>query len=143
MRRSRSAQRTALLPKPTLINAKWISQSGYVPVVVLGARETANGTDAELVGLFYDPADKVALDPDNGVQQAIRHVFLLFARTGSARATVQQFDADNLRTGVDAAAPLAGAAHRAQRPLRRRVRLRPTPRMRRRQRQEDLRHPAP
>ena len=36
------------------------------------------------------------LDPDTGVQQAIRHVFSLFARTGSARATVQQFNADGL-----------------------------------------------
>ena len=36
------------------------------------------------------------LDPDTGVQQAIRHVFTLFARTGSARATVQQFNADGL-----------------------------------------------
>ena len=36
------------------------------------------------------------LDPDTGVQQAIRHLFTLFARTGSARATVQQFNADGL-----------------------------------------------
>jgi DNA invertase Pin-like site-specific DNA recombinase len=48
------------------------------------------------VGLVYDGADKVVLDPDSGVQQAIRHVFTLFARTGSARATVQQFNADGL-----------------------------------------------
>src|SRR6476659_9197621 len=48
------------------------------------------------VGLVYDPAGKVVLDPDTGVQQAIRHVFTLFARTGSARATVQQFNADGL-----------------------------------------------
>ena len=48
------------------------------------------------VGLVYDPAGKVVLDPDTGVQQAIRHVFTLFARTGSARAAVQQFNADGL-----------------------------------------------
>ena len=48
------------------------------------------------VGLVYDPAGRVALDPDIGVQQAIRQVFTLFARTGSARATVQQFNADGL-----------------------------------------------
>src|ERR1700738_1922719 len=36
------------------------------------------------------------LDPDAGVQQAIRHLFTLFARTGSARAVVQQFNADGL-----------------------------------------------
>ena len=48
------------------------------------------------VGLVYDPAGNVVLDPDTGVQQAIRQVFSLFARTGSARATVQQFNADGL-----------------------------------------------
>ncbi len=48
------------------------------------------------VGLVYDPVGKVVLDPDTGVQQAIRHVFTLFARTGSARAIVQQFNADKL-----------------------------------------------
>ena len=48
------------------------------------------------VGLVYDPTGKVVLDPDTGVQQAIRHVFALFARTGSARAVIQQFNADNL-----------------------------------------------
>ncbi len=48
------------------------------------------------VGLVYDPAGKVVLDPDTGVQQAIRHVLTLFARTGSARATMQQFNADGL-----------------------------------------------
>jgi hypothetical protein len=48
------------------------------------------------IGLVYDPTGKVVLDPDAGVQQAIRQVFTLFARTGSARATVQQFNADKL-----------------------------------------------
>ncbi|MGH7732728.1 MAG: recombinase family protein [Gemmatimonadales bacterium] len=48
------------------------------------------------VGLVYDPAEHIVLDPDSGVQQAIRHVFTLFARTGSARAVVQQFNADGL-----------------------------------------------
>src|SRR6476646_1251626 len=48
------------------------------------------------VGLVYDPTGKVVLDPDTGVQQAIRHLFSLFARTGSARAVVQQFNADGL-----------------------------------------------
>src|SRR6202790_3886910 len=48
------------------------------------------------VGLVYDPASKVVLDPDTGVQQAIRHLFTLFARTGSGRAVVQQFDGDGL-----------------------------------------------
>ena len=48
------------------------------------------------VGLVYDPAGRTVLDPDTGVQQAIRHVFTLFARTGSARAVLQQFNADGL-----------------------------------------------
>jgi DNA invertase Pin-like site-specific DNA recombinase len=48
------------------------------------------------VGLVYDPTGTVVLDPDTGVQQAIQHLFTLFARTGSARATLQQFNADGL-----------------------------------------------
>src|SRR5256712_5709476 len=43
------------------------------------------------VGLVYDPTGKVVLDPDSAVQQAIRHLFATFARTGSARATVKAF----------------------------------------------------
>ena len=92
------------------------------------------------VGLVYDPAGKVVIDPDAGVQQAISHLFATFARTGSARATVQAFRDEGLsfparvrtgaaqgRTHLDAAASLAGAAHPAQPPLRGRVRLWPTP----------------
>ncbi|BCI87851.1 hypothetical protein NIIDMKKI_30570 [Mycobacterium kansasii] len=48
------------------------------------------------VGLAYDLAGNVVLDPDTSVQQAIRHVFALFAHTGSARAVVQQFNAEKL-----------------------------------------------
>src|SRR6476661_2394984 len=40
------------------------------------------------VGLVYDPADKIVLDPDVGVREAITHLFTVFARTGSARAVV-------------------------------------------------------
>src|SRR6266540_3114905 len=36
------------------------------------------------VGLVYAPAGKVVLDPDTGVQQAIRHLFATFTATGSA-----------------------------------------------------------
>src|ERR1039457_602063 len=36
------------------------------------------------VGLVYDPAGKVVIDPDAGVQQALRHLFATFSRTGSA-----------------------------------------------------------
>jgi DNA invertase Pin-like site-specific DNA recombinase len=107
------------------------------------------------VGLVYDPAGNVVLDPDTGVQQAIRHVFTLFSRTGSARATVQQFNAEKLlfpvrvrtgtRKGELAWMPLQHwrvlrTLHNP--PLPRRIRLRPPPRTPRRGRQEDLRHRA-
>ena len=49
------------------------------------------------VGLVYDPAGRVVLDPDVGVQHAVRHLFATFARTGSARAVVQTFAAEGLR----------------------------------------------
>ncbi|MGH9290558.1 MAG: recombinase family protein [Acidimicrobiales bacterium] len=48
------------------------------------------------VGLVTDPAGKVVLDPDAGVQHALRHLFATFARTGSARAVVQAFAAEGL-----------------------------------------------
>lgn len=48
------------------------------------------------VGLVYDAAGKVCLDPDRSVQQAIGHLFATFARTGSARAVVQGFNAEAL-----------------------------------------------
>ena len=38
------------------------------------------------VGLVYDPADVVVLDPDIQVVEAITHVFEAFRRTGSAKA---------------------------------------------------------
>jgi len=52
------------------------------------------------VGLVYDPAGRVVLDPDMGVQQALRHLFATFERTGSARAVVQAFDRERLRFPV-------------------------------------------
>lgn len=48
------------------------------------------------VGLVYDPAGKVVLDPDSGVQRALRHLFSTFERTGSARAVVQAFASEGL-----------------------------------------------
>lgn len=48
------------------------------------------------VGLLYDPAGKVVLDPDTAVQQALRHLFHTFERTGSARAVVQTFNREGL-----------------------------------------------
>ena len=49
------------------------------------------------VGLVYDPADQVVLDPDLGVQQAVRLLFDTFAATGSARAVVQAFATGQLQ----------------------------------------------
>jgi DNA invertase Pin-like site-specific DNA recombinase len=48
------------------------------------------------VGLVYDGAGHVVPDPDAGVQQALRHLFAVFARTGSARAVVAAFAAEKL-----------------------------------------------
>jgi DNA invertase Pin-like site-specific DNA recombinase len=48
------------------------------------------------VGLVYDPAGKIVLDPDAGVRDAIAHVFAVFARTGSARAVVAEFNTAGL-----------------------------------------------
>jgi DNA invertase Pin-like site-specific DNA recombinase len=48
------------------------------------------------VGLAYDVAGHVVLDSDAGVQQALRHLFAVFARTGSARAVVAAFAAGKL-----------------------------------------------
>jgi DNA invertase Pin-like site-specific DNA recombinase/rhodanese-related sulfurtransferase len=48
------------------------------------------------VGLVTDPAGKVVLDPDSAVQDALRHLFQTFARTGSARAVVNAFNRDGL-----------------------------------------------
>lgn len=52
------------------------------------------------VGLVHDPAGKVVLDPDAGVQDAIRYLFATFARTGSARAVVTTFAAEALKFPV-------------------------------------------
>jgi len=49
------------------------------------------------IGLVYDPAGKVVLDPDSAVQQALAHLFQTFARTGSARAVVYAFNREGLR----------------------------------------------
>ena len=43
------------------------------------------------VGLVYDGAGKVVLDPDLAVQEAIRQFFETFRRTASATATVRSF----------------------------------------------------
>lgn len=48
------------------------------------------------VGLVHDVTDTVVLDPDAGVQQAIRRLFDTFDATGSALAVVKAFAADGL-----------------------------------------------
>jgi DNA invertase Pin-like site-specific DNA recombinase len=49
------------------------------------------------VGLVYDPAHHVVLDPDEEVQHAVRLVFDLFEQTGTALAVVKQFQDQHLR----------------------------------------------
>ena len=48
------------------------------------------------VGLIYDPAGHVVLDPDSQVRQSMTHLFETFIRTGSASATVNHFRAQQL-----------------------------------------------
>jgi DNA invertase Pin-like site-specific DNA recombinase len=48
------------------------------------------------IGLTYDPAGKVTLDPDTAIRSAVAHLFDTFARTGAARATVKEFAAGQL-----------------------------------------------
>jgi DNA invertase Pin-like site-specific DNA recombinase len=43
------------------------------------------------IGLVYDPAGRVVLDPDQAVQHAIRHLFATFDATGTAHAVVKEF----------------------------------------------------
>jgi len=49
------------------------------------------------VGLVYDHEQKVVLDPDQQVQNSLRHLFATFARTGSAWATVQAFRREGVK----------------------------------------------
>lgn len=59
------------------------------------------------IGLVYDTADHVILDPDQQVQEALRLFFATFRRTSSASATVRAFREQGLvfprrvRTGPD------------------------------------------
>ena len=52
------------------------------------------------VGLVYDPAGHIVLDPDEEVQQAVRLVFSIFDQTGSALAVVKHFTMQHLRFPV-------------------------------------------
>ena len=49
------------------------------------------------IGFAYDGADRVILDPDQQVQQALRVFFETFRRVGSATATVKEFRRPKLR----------------------------------------------
>ena len=48
------------------------------------------------VGLVYDPAGHVILNPDTAIQSAVRHLFTTFEATGSATAVVKAFRAAGL-----------------------------------------------
>jgi DNA invertase Pin-like site-specific DNA recombinase len=48
------------------------------------------------VGFVYGPGDRVLLDPDQQVQQAVRLLFQTFRRTGSAWRTVREFRTQQL-----------------------------------------------
>lgn len=49
------------------------------------------------IGLVYDPAQRVVLDPDKQVQQALQHLFNTFRRCGSAWTTVAAFRKEGLK----------------------------------------------
>jgi DNA invertase Pin-like site-specific DNA recombinase len=49
------------------------------------------------VGLVYDPAQRVVLDPDKQLQNTLRHFFETFRRTGAAWATMQAFAKEELK----------------------------------------------
>ncbi|MCP4243200.1 MAG: recombinase family protein [bacterium] len=49
------------------------------------------------VGMAYDAANNVVLDPDSQVRQSMAHPFETFDRTGSASATVRHFREQDLR----------------------------------------------
>jgi DNA invertase Pin-like site-specific DNA recombinase len=49
------------------------------------------------VGLVYDGADHVMLDPDTAVRAAVAHLFATFTATGSATACVKAFNTAGLR----------------------------------------------
>jgi len=49
------------------------------------------------VGLVYDHEQKVVLDPDQQVQNSLRHLFATFARSGSAWGTVRAFGREGVK----------------------------------------------
>ena len=64
-----------------------------------GQRAKASRGELEMrlpAGLVTDPVGRVVLDPDAGVQAAVRTFFETFRRTGSATATVRHFRTEGL-----------------------------------------------
>jgi hypothetical protein len=49
------------------------------------------------VGLVCDPEQRVVLDPDQQVQNSLRHLFATFVRTGSAWGAVQAFRREGVK----------------------------------------------
>lgn len=88
-----------------------------------GQRAKASRGELEMrlpIGLVTDPAGKVVLDPDEGVQAAVRSFFATFRRTGSASATVRSFRERGLlfprrlNTGPHAGELAWGALHHSR-----------------------------
>jgi DNA invertase Pin-like site-specific DNA recombinase len=52
------------------------------------------------VGLVYDPAQRVVLDPDKQLQNTLRYFFETFRRTGAAWATMQAFAKESIKNRV-------------------------------------------
>src|ERR1051325_10080333 len=49
------------------------------------------------IGLVYDPAQRVVLDPDKQIQDTLRHFFETFRRCGSAWSTVKAFKQEGVK----------------------------------------------
>jgi DNA invertase Pin-like site-specific DNA recombinase/DNA-binding transcriptional MerR regulator len=64
------------------------------------------------IGLAYDAAGTVTLDPDTAIRAALARLFTTFEATGSATAVVKAFAAENLTFPArDHAGPRAGELH--------------------------------
>jgi len=51
------------------------------------------------IGYVYNGDDKIVMDPDIAIQNAVNVFFLTFKRTGSAGATVKEFNKKKLKKG--------------------------------------------
>ena len=52
------------------------------------------------VGYVYDDSNKIVIDPDQQIKEAVKHLFSTFKRTGSAYAVVKHFRENNLEFPV-------------------------------------------